>query len=83
VLLGDLDQVLDLRSHVWIVVGKCYKGYDLSPESLQCQAKMVRPSDATKRHDTLAFEGCEWQNVPIGQHTEVQRCVLAAEQGKI
>jgi hypothetical protein len=62
-----------------MVVGERYEGRDLSPESLQCEAKMVWCSDAAKRDDTLAFEGCEWQDVSIGQHTEVLRCVLAAK----
>jgi hypothetical protein len=64
-----------------MVVGKRHEGRDLSSESLQGQAKMMRRSNAAECQDTPAFEGCEWQDWAIGQDTEVQRHVLAAKQG--
>jgi hypothetical protein len=82
VLLGDQDQSLDLRWRIWMMVGKRHEGHDLSSESLQGQAKMVRRSNAAKCQETPACEGCEWQDLTIGQDTEVQRRVLAAKQGK-
>jgi hypothetical protein len=60
VLLSGQEQLLDLRWRVRVVVGKSNESHDLSPQSLQCQAKMARRSDAAKRQDTLAFEGRQW-----------------------
>jgi hypothetical protein len=40
---------------------------------------MLRRPDATKRQEALAFEGCEWQDVPIGKPTQVQGGVLTVE----
>jgi hypothetical protein len=62
-----------------MVIGESHERHDFSLKPLQCQAKMLRRPDATKGQEALAFEGCEWQDVPIGKPTQVQGGVLTVE----